>query len=250
MFDTLFTRPHTLARHYSAPFRESRASYLSYCKAQGYPRSSLQKIAWVLLVFSQSIDLGQSGRITRKEVEFAVDHRIRFYQRKEPVRESKSSRLLFICTAIAWLRFLGNFEESPHKPSVFSNHVEDFAEFMRDERGLSAATITFRNDQILTFLSSISSSINSLNAISINDVDNYLAHQGRHGWSRRSLRTLAGALRSFFRYAHARGLCSDIAAAIEAPPLYAQEGLPFGPTWEQVQQLLTSIAGDSITDLR
>jgi site-specific recombinase XerD len=250
MFATLFTRPHTLARHYNAPFRESRASYLSFCKAQGYPRSSLQKIAWVLMVFSLSIDLGKSGRVTRKEVEFAVDHRIRFYRRKEPVKESKSSRLLFICTAIAWLRFLGDFEESPHNPSIFSSHIEDFAKFMRDERGLSPATITFRHDAVLRFFSSLDCNKNSLDGISIHDVDEYLAHNGRHGWSRRSLRTLAAALRSFFHYTQARGLSKDIAEAIEAPPLYAQEGLPLGPTWAQVQQLLGSISGDTVTDLR
>lgn len=250
MFDILFTRPHTLARHYTAPFLESRVSYLSYCKAQGYPHSSLKKIAWVLLVVSHSIDLCKPGRITRAEVEIAVDHRIRFYRSKEPVKESKSSRLLFICTVIAWLRFLGNFEEPHHSPSIFSNYVEEFAEFMRDERGLSSATITFRHDEVLTFLSSVNSVTNSLNSISISDVDTYLGHKGRHGWSRRSLRTLADALRSFFRYAQARGLSRNIAEAIEAPPLYAQEGLPFGPTWEQVQQLLASISGDTITDLR
>jgi hypothetical protein len=55
MLDTLFTRPHVLARHYAAPCLESRVSYLTHCKAQGYPRSSLQKIAWVMLVFSQKL---------------------------------------------------------------------------------------------------------------------------------------------------------------------------------------------------
>lgn len=250
MFDTLFTRPHTLARHYSASCPESRASYLLYCKAQGYPRSSLQKIAWVLLVFSQSTDLCKPGRFTRENVEFAVDHRIRFYRRKEPLKESKSSRLLFISTVISWFRFLGNFEESHRKHSAFMNDIEGFVQFMRDERGLSPATITFRHDQVLNFLLSVGSAKDSLCLISINDIDGYLAHKGRHGWSRRSLRTLAGALRSFFYYAQMKGLSSDIAESIEAPPLYAQEGLPFGPTWEQVQRLLASISGDTITDLR
>lgn len=250
MFDTLFSRPHALARHYSAPCLESRTSYLSYCKTLGYPRSSLQKIAWVLMVFSQSIDLCKPGRITRVEIEFAVDHRLRFYRRKDAVKESKSSRLLFISTVINWLRFLGHFEESPCKTSFFSDYVEGFVQFMRDERGLSSATIIFRQDEVLRFLSSVSGSKNLFGSISINDVDSYLAHKGRHGWSRRSLRTLADALRSFFRYAHAKGLISNIAEAIEAPPLYAQEGLPFGPTWEQVQQLLTSISGDTIVALR
>jgi site-specific recombinase XerD len=247
MFDTLFTRPHILTRHYSAPCRGARASYLLYCKEQGYPYSSLQKIAWVLLIFSLSIDLCKPGQFTRKEIEFAVDHRIRFYRRKKPVTESKKSRLQFISTIVAWLRFLGYFKETSNERSCLSNYLDNFVKFMRDERGLSPATITFRYEQILIFSSSVNK---SLNAISIHDVDNYLALMGRHGWSRRSLRTLASALRSFFSYTQARGLSKDIAKAIQAPPLYAQEGLPLGPTWEQVQQLVASISGDTITELR
>lgn len=250
MFATLFTHPHALARHYAAPCLECRLSYLSHCKAQGYPRSSLQKIAWVLLVFSRSIDLCRPGKITRKEIEFAVEHRIRFKRQSKPEKESKSSRLLFIGTVITWLRFLGHFEEADLEPKPFSSQVKDFAKFMRDERGLSPSTITFRHDEVLNFLSSIGRHTASLSSISIGEIDSYLAHKGRHGWSRRSLRTLAGALRSFFRYAQAKGWVSGVAEAIEAPPLYAQEGLPFGPTWEQVQRLIASISGESITDLR
>ncbi len=250
MFDTLFTRPHVLARYSAAPCLESRASYLSHCKAQGYPRSSLKKIAWVLLVFSQSIDLCRLGRITRKEIEFAVDHRIRFKRQPKLAKESKSTRVLFIGTVIAWLRFLGYFEEANPEPEPFSSQVEDFSKFMREERGLAPATITFRHDEVLNFLSSIGRSKASLSAISIGEIDTYLAHKGRNGWSRRSLRTLADALRSFFRYAQAQGWASDLAEAIIAPPLYAQEGLPFGPTWEQVQRLVASISSDSATDIR
>jgi site-specific recombinase XerD len=250
MFDTLFIHPHALVRHYAAPCLECRLGYLSHCKSQGYPRSSLQKIAWVLLVFSLGIDLCRPGKLTRKEIEFAVDHRIRFKQQPKQAKESKSSRLLFIGTAIAWLRFLGYFEETELAPKPFSSQVEEFVKFMRDERGLSPATISFRRDQVMNFLSSIGPSKNSLSSISIVEIDAYLACKGRHARSRRSLRTLAGALRSFFHYAQAKNWANGVAEAIEAPPLYAQEGLRFGPTWLQVQRLINSITGKSITALR
>ncbi len=121
---------------------------------------------------------------------------------------------------------------------------------MRDERGLSPATITFRSEQVTNFLSAICGPEVSLNAITINDVDAYLAHQGSHGWSRASLHTLVDALRSFFRYAEAQGWISGIAATIDAPRIYAQEGLSLGPTWEQVQQLIASFSGNGAADIR
>jgi integrase len=57
-------------------------------------------------------------------------------------------------------------------------------------------------------------------------------------------------LRSFFRYAEAQGWSSGVAVAIDAPRIYAQEGLPLGPTWEQVQQLVGSFSGNSAVDIR
>jgi site-specific recombinase XerD len=250
MFNTLFTRPHILTRHRTGPCAEARAHFLEHCAGQGYPRSSLQKIAWVLLAFSQSIDLCRPGRVTHQEIEYAVAHRIRYTRPPEHAADSRSSRLLFIQVATAWLRFLGRLEEPTCAPKPFADLVDHFASFMRDERGLSPATIGFRCEQITNFLSTISHSNGSLSAITINDVDAYLSDRGRHGWSRRSLRTLADALRSFFRYAEAQGWSSGVAAAIDAPRIYAQEGLPLGPTWEQVQQLVGSFSGNSAVDIR
>ena len=99
MFSTLFTRPHILTRHRTGPCAEARAHYLKHCSDQGYPRSSLQKIAWVLLVFSQSVDLSRPVRVTHQEIEYAVAHRIRYRRRPEQAADSRSSRLLFIRVA-------------------------------------------------------------------------------------------------------------------------------------------------------
>lgn len=250
MLSTLFIRPCILARHRASPYAESRARFLEYCSDQGHPRSSLRKIAWVLLVFSQSIDLSRSGRKTRQEIEYAVDHRVRFAQRPENATDSRSSRLLFIHVATEWLRFLGRLEEPQCEPKPFANYVESFARFMRDERGLSPATITFRSEQLTNFFLAIRHPDVSLSTITLNDIDTYLAYRGSHGWSRASLHTLADALRSFFRYAEAQGWTHGIAAAIDAPRTYAQEGLPLGPTWEEVQKLIASFSGNSAVDIR
>jgi site-specific recombinase XerD len=210
----------------------------------------LRKIAWILLVFSQSIDLNGPNRITRQEIEHAVDHRIRYAPRPEHAADSRSSRLLFIHVASEWLRFLDRLEEPQREPKPFANYVESFARFMRDERGLSPATIGFRSEQLTNFFLAIRHPDASLSTITINDIDTYLAYRGSHGWSRASLHTLADALRSFFRYAEAQGWSGGIAAAIDAPRIYAQEGLPLGPTWEEVQRLIASFSSNNAVDIR
>jgi site-specific recombinase XerD len=251
MFDTLFTHPLILDRHRTAPCQETREAFLVHCAEQGYPYASLKKIAWILLVFSQSIDLCRPSRITAKEIEFAVDHRIRYLQRPEGSTESRSSRLLFIHIATAWLRFCGYVVVKEHAAvTAFDEYIEKFTKFMRDERGLSKATITFNCEQLMNFLIFTGPDKVSLNDISIHDIDAYIVHQGNHGWKRRSLHTLAGALRAFFRYAETQHWVKEIATAIEAPHVYAQETLPLGPTWEEVKQLINSFSSDSAADLR
>jgi integrase len=61
----------------------------------------------------------------------------------------------------------------------------------------------------------------------------------------------ADALRAFFRYAEQCGWCKPgIAEGITSPTLYAQEGLPEGPEWKDVQRLLKGIKGESSAALR
>src|ERR1700683_3155543 len=67
MFETLFTRPHALAAHTLAPCVESRKRFLVHCQELGYPPKSIRKIAWVLLVFSQSMDLSRPQLITHEK---------------------------------------------------------------------------------------------------------------------------------------------------------------------------------------
>jgi hypothetical protein len=251
MFDTLFIHPFTIARHLTAPCLETRASFLEHCAEQGYTHASLRIIAWILLVFSQSIDLCRPCLITAKEIKFAVDHRVRYARRPEGAIDSRRSRLLFIHIATAWLRFCGYIVVKEHAAvTVFDEYIEKFTKFMRDERGLSKATITSNCEQLTNFLTFSGRDKISLTDISIHDVDAYLVHQGNNGWNRRSLHTLADALRAFFRYAETQYWVKGIATAINAPRLYAQETLPIGPSWEEVKKLIDSFSSNSASDLR
>jgi site-specific recombinase XerD len=249
MFETLFTQPHVLAAHNLAPCPESRKRFLLHCQEQGYPPMSIRKIAWILLVFSMSMDLCRPGQITHEEIAFAVDHRIRLV-RRERESESRSSRLLFIHTATAWLRFVGLLKECQPTKAPFDRYVEHYVDFMRDQRGLSPVTITNCRDEIGHFLTRVCRTDKALDAVTLHDVGDYLAYQGNHGWARTSLHALASTLRNFFRYSEGQGWAANVAAGIEAPVVYREEGLPLGPSWEDVQRLVASFDGDSTIDLR
>src|ERR1039458_5943126 len=75
--------------------------------------------------------------------------------------------------------------------------------------------------------------------------------QGTSGWSRKSACGYASSLRAFFYYAEQRGWCKPgIAEGIISPRLYTHEGLPEGPQWKQVLQLVKGVKGNSTVALR
>lgn len=250
MFELLFTYPAIQTRHRSAPCAEAREQFLRHCADQGYCQSMLKKIAWILLVISQDGDLCRSKTVTQAQIECAVDHRARLQQQQHGIDHAASSRQMFIHFVEAWLRFQGSLVESQPVPEPFSAYVDEFVRFMKEERGLSPVTIATYRQQVTNFLSAIWYPGSTLSAISIKDVDAYLTLQGNQGWSRSSLHTLASTLRSFFRYAEGKKWCYAIATAIEAPRVFAEEGLPLGPTWEVVQQLIDRTAEERPADIR
>jgi site-specific recombinase XerD len=101
------------------------------------------------------------------------------------------------------------------------------------------------------FLSSLGEQIRSFDEVCLEDVDTFLADNGKRGWGRVSVSTSARGLRAFFRHAAARGWCSaSIGAGIDGPRPFQHEGLPIGPSWTDVQRLIASTGGESVRDIR
>jgi site-specific recombinase XerD len=250
MFSSLFKQPAVIARYLAGPFADERERFLKECEGRGYSRSMLQKIAWVLLAVAHRIHIDH-GKVTRRDIEQAVDGRARFKRRPDVAQDSKSSRQLFVHVVTEWTRSLGCFEPPAEVERPFASQINAFVRYLQNERGLSPVTVSTRRERLVWFLESLHPSRDSLHTISIADVDTFIEAKSNQGWKRSSLASLASSLRSFFRYAEGQGWCSPgIAAVIESPRLYAREGLPEGPSWEVVQRLLASTRGDDPSDIR
>ncbi len=253
MFDQLFERPHALARQLSAPLVEERRQYLSLCHAQEFSRSSLRLTAQLLVATAEYLKLDDrpSAIITLQEVEEAGS---RWSQRVSllPIENPRLSRQRFVHSATGWLAFLGRLEipSTPGKP--YDPLVADFAEFLRNERGLSTATIELRSFTVRAFLDRLGVGERSLDTISVADVDSALAQQvNEEHYARVTVQTCASSLRSFFRYAEMRQWCrTGISAAIMAPRVFQHESLPSAPTWDDVRKAIDAVAGDQPAVIR
>jgi site-specific recombinase XerD len=251
MFETLFQYPAIVARHRRGPFAEAREQFLNHCVGRGLARATLQRYAQELLVVAERIDITIGEVIGSSHIEAAADRWSREQHEHKRVHSLRWSRELFVQTATDWLHFLGRLEMMKPKIVPFAERLAEFTAYRRDERGLSPATTRNQSWHVEKFLSWLSEQNRSLADASLEDVDAFLAHNGKQGWARVSVATSAKALRAFFKHAAVRGWCgASIAAGIDGPRLFQHEGLPVGPPWPDVRRLIASAGGDSARDIR
>lgn len=251
MFETLFKYPRVIARHRAGPAAESRERFLKHCVGQGLAGATVLRHARELLVIAERIDITSGQPIVSSTIEAAAHCWAREQYDRHRVQALQWSQKLFVQTATNWLHFLGCLEEPPPRTVLFADRLADFAAYQRDERGLSPATIRGQGWQVEKFLSWLGQRNRSFDDVSLEDLDAFLAGNGKRGWGRVSVSTSAKALRAFFRHAATRGWCSaGIAGGIDGPRLFQHEGLPVGPPWPDVQRLIASTAGDSARDIR
>jgi integrase/recombinase XerD len=250
-FESLFQYPAIVARHRGGPFAEARERFINHCASQGLARATLQHYAQELLVVAERIDITVGEVIGSSAIEAAADRWAREQHQRKRAQGRRWSRELFIQTATHWLHFLGRLEVPQAKVGPFADRLADFAAYRRDERGLSPATIRNQDWHVKKFLAWLGEQNGSFANVSLEDVDAFLAANGKRGWNRVSVATSAKALRAFFKHAAVRGWCSaSIAVGIDGPRLFQQEGLPVGPPWLDVQRLIGSTGGDSARDIR
>jgi integrase/recombinase XerD len=251
MFETLFKYPRVLSRHQEGSAVEERKRFLIHCAARGAALATLLRIARELLVIAERIQLTIGKAISADEIETAADEWARYQQCRHHAQGQKWPRELFIHTATNWLGFLGYLREPEKHRSPFASQIHDFVCCMRDQCGLSDATIRSRCWYVEKFLDWLMKQNRSLAEMSVQDVDEFLILKGTQGWNRISIATSAKALRSFLRYAEMQRWCAvGLADGIVSPRVFKQEGLPAGPAWEDVRRLLASAAGDQPRDIR
>ncbi len=252
MFDQLFTSRQAVDHHLNDPLLEDRLRYLTHCASQGSTRSSLRLIAQHLLVFIEQFDLATEHDIALEEIQEAAKAWVGTRPHANRMTDGWYGRMRFVSDAKKWLSFQGRLRLPPAPVRPYTGSIDQFCDHLSRERGLAQATIRIYRWYISQFLDRYSQKDRHLSDIGIRDIDAAITRKAEQdGYSRVSIAHYVGALRVFFRYAEQCGWCSrGLAAAIMSPRVFADEGLPTGPSWEDVQRLLTSTESDDPKDIR
>ena len=252
MFDQLFKSPRAIDRHSGSPLLEERLRYLAHCAEQGSTRSSLRHIAQHLLVFVDLLDLEAGDEVSLEQIQKAAIKWVGSQPYAHNMTDCWYGRMRFISDAKQWLGFLGRLRLPEVRPRPYAYLIEEFSAYMIRDRGLARETVRIHCWHLRQFLERFWQQQRPFGDVSIRDIDAAIARKGEQdGYARTSIAHYVATLRVFFRYAEQRGWCAHgLAAAIMSPRLFADEGLPKGPSWDVVQRLLTSTEGDTPKDIR
>jgi hypothetical protein len=92
------------------------------------------------LVIAERVDIN-AGTDLEAAIAGAADIWSREQHKRHRVQSLRWSRELFVNTAGEWLQFLGHLAAPKPKALPFAEQLADFAAYLRNERGLSPATV-------------------------------------------------------------------------------------------------------------
>jgi site-specific recombinase XerD len=251
MLETLRQIPFFLNRYREAPLLEERDMFLRHLEQQGTSRNALLSISNELLHIVRLLRLGRMRDVSLDEIRRAAERFVLEEQSNPRARSYGHTAGFFMYAAKKWLRFHGCLK-MPAPPQIpFAENLDQFARYMREEQGLSPYSVNSHCSKTSMFLRWVGDRRRSLATVTVEDVDDFLAHLGRNGWNRKSVSVATQALRAFFHCAGIRGWCAaSLAKSIEGPKIYKYEALPEGPTWQEVRKLLRSVKGSNPPALR
>jgi len=252
MFDRLLLQPAALRRHRDGPLAEERAAYLEALAAEDAARGTLLRGARYCLC------------VAREVAHWPADHlfdpvEIEGLAAAWAAKRTASGRAEgprwpeehFRRAASDFLRAAGRLR-SPPSPAHgrYDERVDDFIAAQAGGRWQSEVTQRAGRWQVGRFLVFLEQQGTALDDVEAQHVDAYFQHMASR-WSRASLGTAAKILRLWCGYCEGCGwVRPGLAAAILVPRIYRQEGLPLGPTWDEIGRMLTKIAGDEPAQLR
>ena len=238
MFGTLFTYPAVVRRHREAPLAAERAAFLQGLAEQGAARETVLGRARYYLWLARALQ------------RWPADH---------PFSASDLEALAVTCGARAahcraaadFLQACGRLRPPPvPPPGRYDVQLEEFLAAQHLGPWASPATCRVRRWHLRRFLAYLECQGCALANLTAEHLDAYLQYTAQT-WSRVSLRSVASALRAWLRHCEGRGwVRPGLAQALLVPRVYRHEGLPLGPTWDQVGRLLGDTAGPRPLALR
>ena len=252
MFDQLFTTPSVIEKYQAAPLAQDRLRYLLDRAEKGASNFTLKRIAMDQFRLVHLLNFDDHETVNRSLIEAAADERSRSGLSLSRNSGSRTSTKAFIGQSVRWLRHVGRFEEDVQdERHTYTAEIEAYKAWMREDRGLSEATITCYCRAADDFMAWLSASNVPLNAATIVHVDRAIVWKVKQGhYSRSTINNYARRIRAFLVFGEHRGWCNrNTAAAIIPPRVYPDRKVPLKLSRDDLQRLLATTDGARPVDI-
>jgi site-specific recombinase XerD len=251
MFEKLFVKTSDLVFHTIAPYAVERERFLAHCGEEGFSKVALRRIAGIVVTAACDLHAHGGLEVDQKRLEAAAG-RIEMTRRQAGVRDdAREYRREFLRVTTRWVLFLGRLQPQAPSTRPYAALLDDFERWMTEERGLSRGTLKGRRWHVGRFLDWLHERQASVPGLSPRDLDGYLQHLDAQRLSRVSIKIHTDAVRAFIRHAERRGWCAaGLADTLHGPHIYRDNGLPIGPSWDDVNRVIQDAASDDPTDVR
>lgn len=234
--------------HTFAPYAVERQRFLEHCREQGFARTCLKEVAGILL--TAAIDLQAHGGLDADQARLdeAATRIEEVRSEAGPQRGAGEYRRAILRITTRWLLFTGHPQHAAPGPRPYAALLDDFAQWISDQRGLSPGTLRSHRWHLGRFLNWLDERGRRVADLDLEDLDAYFQHSHAQGPSRVSIESHASAIRAFIRHAERQGWCATgLADALHGPRIYREHGLPLGPSWDEVRRLIEdAVSGDPV----
>src|SRR5215469_16441355 len=251
MFDQLVKRSDYVWIYQTGRFAEERRIFLEDMRARGYGLRALRVLNPVLLAVAERVNVRRPGPITERQILRAAEDWVQKRSLTSATSETRNAATKrFVYIAKNWLRFLGKWQDPDRNPQ-FKPALDSFLKELRDKKGYADGTLSTRESALNVFFEWLGKQGISLNEVSAETLAAYFVQNKARAWEKGTIKVYAQSLRAFFRYASQCGWCKPgLVETIQSPRVYSMVGLPEGPTWEQIQRLVSNLNTERPGDIR
>jgi N-6 DNA methylase len=141
MIENIFQLKWVVARHKNAPLLKEREQFLAHCHQQGTSHKALHNMAPELISVIRLLRMEELREVSLDEIKQAAEEWAEEQRSNPKARSYAKSAAYFVYVAKKWLRFHGKLRMPCPPRARFADELDDFAEFMATEQGLSPISI-------------------------------------------------------------------------------------------------------------
>jgi len=248
MFELYYVKPDTVDKIRSCWISGAIEDYLGWLRERKYSYKTVSRRIPILVRFGEFAQ--KNGATNLEDLPLYIEKFVTKWVKDRGVGRSPKRRLAIAKEVSGLIQqmlrcVLEDFvprgrKQKPENP--FGEDAPDFFNFLRQEKGLRAASIKHYSHYLRQFdryLRSIQ--LDRIQDLSPPVLSGFVIHQSKH-LRRNSIRDSCGVLRVFLRYLYRRRIIArDLSSAVENPHCYQQSKVPRSISWEQVRQMLEKV---------